>query len=165
MRIKMHLNKALAGAFALALSLGVIPAAFAQEAEAAAETAPLPASDLKVNPAADLRELLRNVEQRRVVESRQHTEREAQFARDKAAQANLLSQARNQRAGEEQRSERLETQFQETRPRSATFRRPSSAAWDPCANCSAYCSRSPVTRAACSKGRSSAPSIRIVASG
>jgi len=116
MTIKKYLNQALAGAFALTLALGFVPAASAEEAAtAAAEAAPVApaASDLKVNPAGSLDELLRNVEQRRVVESRLHSEREAQFARDKAAQARMLAEAQAQRTAEERRSEVLETKFQE----------------------------------------------------
>jgi len=47
------------------------------------------------------------------VESREHSQREAEFARDKAAQARLLAEARAERAREEARSEALETKFQE----------------------------------------------------
>ena len=70
-------------------------------------------SDVQVNQANSLDELLRNVEQRRVTESRLLSEREAQFRREKDQQQQLLQQARNERNQEEQRSERLETQFEE----------------------------------------------------
>ena len=94
-------GRALAGAVALVVTLGVAP--FARAAEAAAEEAlePTPADDLKVTQAASLDDLLRNVEQRRVVESREHANREAQFARDKAAQAKMLADAQAERAREE----------------------------------------------------------------
>jgi biopolymer transport protein ExbB len=112
---KKYLNRALAGTLAAVLAFGLVPGAFAEEAAAPATAAPepTPADDLKVNEAANLAELLRNVEQRRVVESREHSQREAQFARDKAAQAQMLAEARAERAREEARSERLETIFQE----------------------------------------------------
>lgn len=119
MMIERMLKPALAGAFGLVLTLGIIPAVMAQQAAApaAAETAaapePTPADDLKVNAAGNLDELLRNVEQRRVVESREHTQREAQFAKDKAAQARMLTDAQGERTREENRSEALETRFQE----------------------------------------------------
>ena len=49
----------------------------AEEAAEAAE--PTPADDLQVNQANSLEELLDNVRERRVVESRAHTEREQRF--------------------------------------------------------------------------------------
>ncbi len=104
--------KSLAGAIASALVLGFSPGVFAEEAAAPAPAAPA-ADDLKITAAGSLDELLRNVEQRRVVESREHTQREAEFRRDKDAQARLLTQARGERTAEERRSEQLETRFQE----------------------------------------------------
>mgnify|MGYP004364427871 CR=1 FL=1 len=56
---------------------------------------------------------LDNVEERRVVESRIHSEREARFRREKDQQQKMLQDARAERTREEQRSERLETQFEE----------------------------------------------------
>lgn len=106
--VRRYLTGALTAA---ALTLGLAPASFAQEAAAA--EAPAPEVELRVNPAGNLNELLRNVEQRRVVESREHTAREAEFRRDKDAQARLLAQARSERAAAERRSEQLETRFQE----------------------------------------------------
>ena len=113
MMIENKWGRALTGALALAVTLGFTP--FARGAEAAAEEAlePTPADDLKVTQAASLDDLLRNVEQRRVVESQEHANREAQFARDKAAQAKMLADAQAERAREERRSEALETKFQE----------------------------------------------------
>ncbi len=87
------------------------PFASAAEGDEAA-TAPV-ASDLVVNQADTLGELLDNVEQRRVVESREHTRRETRFRNDKAQQAGLLADAQAERRREEQRSDRLETQFEE----------------------------------------------------
>ena len=97
----MNLSKGLIAAVLLAAS-------FAQ----AEETAPA-AGDLVVNQASSLDELLDNVEQRRVVESRENTSREQQFAREKANQAQLLKNAEEERRREQRRSDRLETQFEE----------------------------------------------------
>ena len=72
-----------------------------------------PASDLVVNKANSLDELQRLVEQRRVTESREHTRREQVFAREKSRQQSMLNDAKAERRREEQRSERLETQFEE----------------------------------------------------
>lgn len=84
----------------------------ANAAEAAAE-APSAQVELQVNKASSLDDLLKLVEERRIVESREHTAREQEFRRDKDAQARLLGNAKTQRTREEQRSERLETQFEE----------------------------------------------------
>ncbi len=70
-------------------------------------------SDLVVNEADSLDQLLDNVRQRKVVESRDHVARERRFAQDKAQQAGLLKDAEGERAREERRSDRLETQFEE----------------------------------------------------
>jgi len=85
--------------------------AFAQEADEAA--APTPADDLEVVEADTLEELLQNVKDRRVVESREHTAREQRFTQDRASQAKLLEDAKAERRREEQRSDRLETAFDE----------------------------------------------------
>lgn len=63
-------------------------------------------------PAASLDELLKRVEQGRVIESQEHKEREARFLSDKAGQERLLREARNKRTEEERRSERLESTFE-----------------------------------------------------
>ncbi|MCY4566571.1 MAG: energy transducer TonB, partial [Gammaproteobacteria bacterium] len=81
------------------------PLALAQEASGAADTQPVEADTLD--------ELLRNVEDRRVVESREHVQRERRFQNDKTAQAELLANAEAERRSEERRSDRLETQFEE----------------------------------------------------
>jgi biopolymer transport protein ExbB len=93
---------------AYAALLAAAPYALAQEAEAPAEGA-----DVVVNEANSLDELLDNVEQRRVVESREHGEREARFSREKDNQAQMLRDAEAERRREEQRSDRLETTFEE----------------------------------------------------
>ncbi|MEM6707623.1 MAG: MotA/TolQ/ExbB proton channel family protein [Pseudomonadota bacterium] len=63
--------------------------------------------------ANSLEELLRNVEQRRVVESRDHSARERRFRQEKDQQAKLLADAKAERTREEQRSDRLETTYEE----------------------------------------------------
>ena len=99
------LRGALSGA-ALAAALVLPMAAGAQEAAA-------PASDLTVVEADTLDELLKNVEERRVVESREHNERETRFRAAREGQQQMLQDAQAERRREEQRSERLETQFEE----------------------------------------------------
>ena len=95
----------------LASLVAFAPIALAEEA------APAAADDLVVNQANSLDELLKNVEDRRVVESRAHAERERQFTRDKANQAKLLRDAIAERTREERRSDRLETTFEENEVR------------------------------------------------
>ena len=73
------------------LSKGLIAAALLAASFAQAEETAPAASDLVVNQASSLDELLDNVEQRRVVESRENTSREQQFAREKASQARPVS--------------------------------------------------------------------------
>ncbi|MFP6834756.1 MAG: hypothetical protein VB948_01450, partial [Pseudomonadales bacterium] len=60
--------------------------AFAAEGDAAA-----PVDDLVVNQADSLEELLRNIEQKRVTESREHTRREQVFTREKDQRARMLA--------------------------------------------------------------------------
>ena len=84
------------------------PHSLAQEA-AAAEGA----DDLVVNEANSLEELLKNVEERRVVESREHTERERRFRSERNNQQKMLKDAQDERRREERRSDRLETTFEE----------------------------------------------------
>lgn len=104
-------TKTMLAAGLLSAFLAVPGAAFAQEAAEEAATSPDP--ELTVNQANSLDELLSNVEERRVVESRLHSEREARFRREKDSQQQMLNEARDERTREEQRSERLETQFEE----------------------------------------------------
>ena len=97
MRITMTLKNILLGAlFVLA------PFAMAQETAA-------PAGEMVVNEANSLDELLDNVKERRVVEDREHTQRERRFTQEKENQAQLLRDAEAERAREERRSDRLET--------------------------------------------------------
>jgi biopolymer transport protein ExbB len=91
--------------------IGTAPAS-AQEAEQPQNQAGSE-SDLQVTDANTLDELLKAVEERRVVESRLLSEREARFRQNRNEQQQLLTEARNERTREEQRSERLETQFEE----------------------------------------------------
>lgn len=63
--------------------------------------------------AASLDQLLQMVRNSKVAESKEHQQREAEFRRQKANQQNLLNQAEATRTAEEQRSERLETRYQE----------------------------------------------------
>jgi biopolymer transport protein ExbB len=105
------------GAAALAAAVSWFPAAYAAQAAAAAaapqEAAEPAANDLKVNQAKNLDDLLNLVEQRRLVESKENAAREQRFVNDKANQAKMLASAKATRAAEEQRSERLETKFEE----------------------------------------------------
>lgn len=92
-------------------ALAVAAAAFAPVC--IAEESATPVSDLVVNEASSLDELLENVQARRVVESRENTAREQRFANEKAEQARLLQEAEAERRREQRRSDRLETQFEE----------------------------------------------------
>jgi biopolymer transport protein ExbB len=76
-------------------------------------SAPAVLAETEVVRAGSLQELLRLVEERRVVESREHREREEQFRREQNQQERLLREARDERTREQQRSERLETTFEE----------------------------------------------------
>ncbi len=110
-----HAMKNWIAAAALLVVAGWMPTAGAAAATAAApaEAAEPAADDLQVNQAASLDDLLRLVEQRRVVESKENAAREQRFINDKAQQAKMLANAKAVRAQEEQRSDRLETKFEE----------------------------------------------------
>ena len=69
--------------------------------------------DLAVVEVNTLDELLKNVEERRVVESQEHVRREAEFRARKDQQAKMLADARAEKRAQERRSERLETTFEE----------------------------------------------------
>ena len=69
--------------------------------------------DLEVVEANSLDELLKNVEERRVVESREHVRREAEFQARKNQQAKMLAEAEAEKKRQERRSERLETKHAE----------------------------------------------------
>ena len=83
----------------------------AQQAADAADAGIDPA--LELVPADTLGDLLKNVEERRVVENREHVRREQEFLARKGEQQRMLDDARAERAREERRSERLETKFEE----------------------------------------------------
>ncbi|AMX03542.1 MotA/TolQ/ExbB proton channel family protein [Microbulbifer thermotolerans] len=63
--------------------------------------------------ATSLDQLLKMVQQSKIAESKEHKQREAEFRRQKANQQALLTKAKNTRAAEEARSERLEQKYQE----------------------------------------------------
>jgi biopolymer transport protein ExbB len=63
--------------------------------------------------AQTLDQLLEMVKKSQISESAEHKQREAEFARDKANQANLLAQAKATRQAEEARSTALEKKYQE----------------------------------------------------
>ena len=106
-----HTIRTTFSAVALLVALATPPAWSAEEAPAA--PAPTPDPGLETNKANSLDELLRLVEERRIVESRDAQQREARFRREKDQQARLLADANATRRAEEQRSERLETSFEE----------------------------------------------------
>jgi biopolymer transport protein ExbB len=66
-----------------------------------------------VNKADTLGDLLDLVEQRRVTESTENKRREREFRSSRNRQAKMLADAKAERRREEQRSERLETRFEE----------------------------------------------------
>jgi biopolymer transport protein ExbB len=63
--------------------------------------------------AQTLDQLLDMVKKSQISESAEHKQREAEFARDKAGQANLLAQAKATRQAEENRSQTLEKKYTE----------------------------------------------------
>ena len=84
-----------------------------QSEEAASEESAVIQVGLDVVPADTLGDLLKNVEERRVVESREHVQRERDFLARKSNQQKMLDDAEAEKRREELRSERLETQFEE----------------------------------------------------
>lgn len=67
----------------------------------------------QADKAQSLDQLLDMVKKSQISESAEHKQREAEFARDKAGQANLLAQARATRQAEENRSLALEKKYAE----------------------------------------------------
>ena len=63
--------------------------------------------------AASLDQLLNMIREAKILESKEHAAREAEFRKDKAEQQSLLSKAKSTRASEERRSEQLEATFAE----------------------------------------------------
>ena len=96
-----------AGAALMGAGLFAASPALAQEDAAGGD------STLQTVQADTLDELLRNVEQRRVVESTEHNQREQRFRNEKAQQAKMLDDAKAERRREERRSNQLETKFAE----------------------------------------------------
>lgn len=70
-------------------------------------------------PAQSINDLLKRVQQGEVTEKRENREREQRFQQDKASQQKVLADAQAQRAALEQRSDALETQFEENELRVA----------------------------------------------
>ena len=68
---------------------------------------------LEIVPADTLDVLLQNVQDRRVVESKDNVRREREFVQRKSSQQTLLNNAKAEKRREERRSERLETKFEE----------------------------------------------------
>ena len=95
------------------IALAVFIALAVQSADAASEESAVVQTGLDVVPADTLGELLKNVEERRVVESREHVQREKDFLARKANQQKMLNDAEGEKRREELRSDRLETQFEE----------------------------------------------------
>ena len=84
-----------------------------QSEEAEKEESAIIQVGLDVVPADTLGDLLKNVEERRVVESREHVQRERDFLARRTNQQKMLDDAEAEKRREELRSERLETQFEE----------------------------------------------------
>ena len=103
----MKARISMAARWCLAAAVICATGAAAQEATEAVDPA------LELVPADTLDELLKNVQERRVVESREHVRREQEFQTRKNEQQRMLDNARAERRREEQRSERLETKFEE----------------------------------------------------
>jgi biopolymer transport protein ExbB len=71
------------------------------------------AAEFEMRQAQDLDELLNLVKQRTLFESQVNQQREREFVQKRAEQQNMLQSARAERTAEEQRSDRLETRFEE----------------------------------------------------
>ncbi|MYD43927.1 MAG: energy transducer TonB [Gammaproteobacteria bacterium] len=79
---------------------------------AAQEENILEEAGLEVVKANSLDELLKNIQDRRVVENREHASREAEFKAAKENQQRLLNEARAEQQRLERRSEQLDTQYE-----------------------------------------------------
>ena len=91
----------------LALSCACAVGVLAQDDEAGAAAA------LEVVEANTLEDLLKNVEERRIVENVENTRREAEFRSQRDNQAKMLADAEAERRRERLRGERLDTQYRE----------------------------------------------------
>ena len=78
----------------------------------AQEESVLEQAGLEVVKAKTLDELLENIQQRRIVENREHREREAEFQRSKENQQRLLNEANAEQSRLERRSEQLDTRYE-----------------------------------------------------
>ena len=78
-----------------------------------AAVVPASAAEYEMRQARDLDELLRLVRERSLFESDTNRQREQEFLQRRDQQSNMLAEARATRRAEEQRSDRLETQFEE----------------------------------------------------
>ena len=78
----------------------------------AQEESILEEAGLEVVKANTLDELLENIQERRVVENREHDSREAEFQRSKENQQRLLNEANAEQTRLERRSEQLDTQYE-----------------------------------------------------
>ena len=107
MKIIYRINQGMLVAF-----VGLVATAVYAEESATEESAVIQVG-LDVVPADTLGDLLKNVEERRVVESRENVQRERDFLARKANQQSMLDDAEAEKRREELRSERLETQFEE----------------------------------------------------
>ena len=79
--------------------------------------------DLQVVESSSLDDLLKNVEDRRVVESAEHVRREAEFRQRKDQQAKMLADARAEKRRQEARSKRLDETFEENERRMAELQK------------------------------------------
>ena len=110
-RLAMKRTSASGRTVLAAACLGLSLGAFAQQQPAAGE------DDLEVVESNSLDDLLQNVLDRRVVESREHVRREAEFRERKDQQAKLLADAKAEKRRQEQRSKRLDETFEENERR------------------------------------------------
>ncbi len=78
----------------------------------AQEESILEEAGLEVVKANTLDELLKNIQDRRVVENREHAQREAEFLASKENQQRLLNEANAEQARLERRSNQLDTQYE-----------------------------------------------------
>lgn len=99
MKLRLFQASALVGALIVGIT------AFAQEESILEE------AGLEVVKANSLDELLESIQERRIVENRQHAEREAEFVASKENQQRLLTEAEAEQRRLERRSEQLDTQY------------------------------------------------------
>ena len=75
------------------------------------------AAEFEMRQASDLDDLLKLVKERALFESAVNKDREREFIQKKAQQQSMLNSAKAERTAQEQRSDRLETQFEENERR------------------------------------------------